>query len=108
MVESNGGEHSQKIIVPVDPDIAEIIPGFLENRFKDVKSMLEALEQGDHETIRILGHSMKGAGAGYGFEAVTDIGASLEQSALAKDSEQIRKLIGELSGYLERVEVVFE
>ncbi|MBI5874368.1 MAG: Hpt domain-containing protein [Deltaproteobacteria bacterium] len=102
---SNQGE---KIVVHVDADLEDLIPGFLENRQKDIKSMLETLKQGDYETIRILGHSMKGAGGGYGFDAITEIGASLEQSAKDKNAEEIRKKIDELSTYLEHVEVRYE
>ena len=48
-----------------DNDLADLIPGFLENRHKDV-AIQEAIEQGNYETIRVLGHTMKGAGGGYG------------------------------------------
>ncbi|MCG9968857.1 Hpt domain-containing protein [Pelotomaculum terephthalicicum JT] len=100
-------EFNKKIIVRVDKDLAEIIPVFLENRQKDCKSIKEALEKGDYETIRILGHSMKGVGGGYGFDAVTDLGASIEQAAKNKDAAEINNLIDELMTYLDRVEVVF-
>jgi len=100
-------EFNKKIIVRVDKDLAEIIPVFLENRQKDCKSIQEALEKGDYETIRILGHSMKGVGGGYGFDAVTDLGASIEQAAKNKDAAEINNLIDELMTYLDRVEVVF-
>jgi HPt (histidine-containing phosphotransfer) domain-containing protein len=101
-------KQEEKIIVHVDPDIADLIPGFLENRHKDIKTMGEAVTQGDFEAIRILGHSMKGAGGSYGFDAITDIGKSLEQAAIAKDSGVIKKSVQELSAYLDRVEVVYE
>lgn len=99
---------NEKIIVHVDTELEDIVPVFLENRHKDIKAILEALEQNDHETIQMLGHSMKGAGGGYGFDTITDIGQSLEQGAKAIDSEEIRKLVGELSTYLDSVEVVYE
>jgi HPt (histidine-containing phosphotransfer) domain-containing protein len=101
-------KQEEKIIVHVDPDIADLIPGFLENRRKDIKTMGEAVTQGDFETIRILGHSMKGAGGSYGFDAITDIGKSLEQAAMAKDSGGIKQTVQELAAYLNRVEVVYE
>ncbi|MBI5361281.1 MAG: Hpt domain-containing protein [Planctomycetes bacterium] len=97
-----------KIIVHVDAELEDIVPGFMENRRKDIKSILEALKGGDYETIRILGHSMKGSGGGYGFDAITEIGASLEQSAKDKNTENIRKKVDELSTYLENVEVKYE
>jgi HPt (histidine-containing phosphotransfer) domain-containing protein len=108
MTQENALKKESKIIVQVDPDIADLIPGFLENRHKDIKTMGEALTQGDYDTIRILGHSMKGAGGSYGFDAITDIGKSLEQAAIAKDSGGIKQMVQELSAYLDQVEVVYK
>ncbi len=95
-----------KIRIYVDPDLADLIPGFLDNRWKDIAAMQEALGRGDFETVRILGHSMKGAGGGYGFDAITEIGAALEQAAKGRNPDGIRKGLSDLASYLSRVEVV--
>ncbi|MDF9408966.1 MAG: Hpt domain protein [Pelotomaculum sp. PtaB.Bin013] len=100
-------EPGQKIIAHVDRDLADIVPDFLENRQKDCKLVLDALEKGDYETIRILGHSMKGVGGGYGFDTITDLGASIEQAAKDKNKVEIHNLINKLMVYLDRVEVVY-
>ncbi len=97
---------AEKTIIRVDPEIAELIPGFLENRRKDIAAMLDAVQQGDFETVRVLGHSMKGAGGGYGFDVVTEIGAALEQAAKQRNAAEIRDRVNELSRYLDRVEVI--
>ncbi len=106
MTPSPNAPSEGKIIVKVDPDLADLIPGFLGNRRKDIAEMRQALYRADFETIRVLGHSMKGAGGGYGFDAITDIGAVLEHAAKAKDPEEVRKTLCELASYLDRVEVV--
>jgi HPt (histidine-containing phosphotransfer) domain-containing protein len=108
MTQQSALKQEGKIIVHVDPDIADLIPGFLENRHKDIKTIGEAVTQGDFETIRTLGHSMKGAGGSYGFDAITDIGGSLEQAAKDKDAEGIQRSVQELALYLDHVEVVYE
>jgi HPt (histidine-containing phosphotransfer) domain-containing protein len=108
MTQQSALRQDGKIIVHVDPDIADLIPGFLENRHKDIKTMGEALAQGDFDAIRLLGHSMKGAGGSYGFDAITDIGKSLEQAAKDKDAEGIQRSVQELAIYLDQVEVVYE
>ena len=108
MMGNSGAETNGKILVHVDPLFMEITPKFLENRRKDVESMLESLEQDDYEEIRVLGHSMKGHGTSYGFEAITNLGGAIEQAAQERNSEGIRKMVDELSTYLERVEVVYE
>ena len=108
MTQDNDLRHGEKIVIHIEPELEELIPGYIENRHKDVRSILEALERGDYETIRILGHSMKGSGGGYGFDAITDIGRSLEQAAKNRDTEEIRKWIDELLIYLDSVEIIYE
>jgi HPt (histidine-containing phosphotransfer) domain-containing protein len=96
------------ILVRANPKFADLMPGFLQNRRQDVVAMLEALDRGDFQTVERLGHGMKGAGGSYGFQAITDIGSALEQAAVSADSGASRKCVGELSEYLDRVEIVSE
>lgn len=97
-----------KIIVQGDPDLRELIPGFLENRRKDVATLIAAVEQGDFQTIQTLGHRMKGDGGGYGFEGLSAIGYALERAAQDRNQEAARGRVAELSSYLSRVEVIYE
>lgn len=99
---------SDKIIVNVDPDLEDLIPGFLNNRAKDVETIGALLEKGDLDAIRILGHSMKGAGGGYGFDMITEIGGKIEDASVAGDVAVIREANAELADYLARVEPVSE
>ena len=95
-------------IVRANPKFADLIPGFLQNRRQDVITMLEALQRGDFQSVGRLGHDMKGVGGSYGFETITDIGAALEQAAAESDTGTSRMWIGELSRYLEGVEVALD
>ncbi|MDQ6618967.1 MAG: PAS domain S-box protein [Pseudomonadota bacterium] len=96
------------IIVRVNKKLTDLVPAFLENRRHDVTSILAAIERADFETIGSLGHDMKGAGGSWGFARITDIGAVLEQAALSADAAMSRKSVGELSSYLDRVEIVYD
>ncbi|WP_459863257.1 Hpt domain-containing protein [Endothiovibrio diazotrophicus] len=97
-----------KIVVVVDADLEDIVPGYLENRRKDIVEIGAAVEAGDFESIRVLGHRMKGSGGGYGFDHITDIGFALETAAKGSDAEAIRTQIDDLRDYLARVEVTYE
>ena len=108
MNENSSPQKGDKIIVHVDVEIEDLVPGFLENRCKDIGMLEDALARDDYETIRILGHTMKGAGGGYGYGAITDIGGSLEIAAKERNVEAIRKWLSGLRDYLERVEAVYE
>jgi len=108
MTQNRDGNKDGKILVQVDPDLSDLIPGFLDNRRKDITTMQEALERDDFETVRLLGHSMKGAGGGYGFDAITDIGAVLEEAAKDRNPAAVRQGLRDLAAYLDRVEVVHD
>ena len=51
-------------------------------------------------------HQMRGSGGAYRFQAITDIGAALQQAAESADTDASRKWVGELSNYLDRVETI--
>ncbi|MDH5542713.1 MAG: Hpt domain-containing protein [Nitrospinota bacterium] len=95
------------IIIKADPDLADLIPAYLENRQKDVGILKDAVSQKDFEVIKITGHSMKGSGGGYGFEGLTKIGGAIEESAKNSDLAAITSHIEELVSYLARIEVKY-
>ncbi len=97
-----------RICVRVDSSLAELVPGFLQNRHSDIAAIEEALEQANFEKVRILGHNMKGSGAGYGFDRITEIGAFLEQSAGRQAAGEIREQAADLVRYLDDLEVEYE
>jgi CheY-like chemotaxis protein len=100
------GDRTDPILIRANPKLADLIPGFLDNRRQDAIAMHEAIDRGDFETVERLGHGMRGAGGSFGFPEITDIGAALELAALSGNADDSRRWVGELSKYLERVEVV--
>ncbi len=96
------------IVVYVDPDLEEIVPGFLDNRQKDVQTLRTCMENGQLETIRLLGHRLKGDGGGYGFDVISTIGHALEQAALRGDLATIRERTMDLTNFLSRVRIVYK
>lgn len=99
---------TEAIVVHVDKDLEDLIPEFLANRQNDVAAIRGAAATGDYETIRVLGHGMKGAGGGYGFDDISAIGAALEQAAKRQDGPAIAAESERLADYLARVEVIYE
>jgi CheY-like chemotaxis protein len=97
-----------RVRVRVDSGLAELVPGFLENRRRDVEAIAAALAHADYENVRLLGHNMKGSGAGYGLNRITEIGASLEQAAGRREPEEIRARAAELARYLDGLHVDYE
>lgn len=97
-----------RLVVRVDADLEDLVPRFLENRRKDVTTLPAALDRGDYDAVRAIGHDMKGSGAAYGFDPITALGAGLEQAAKEERRDEIVSLTDELAAYLEQVDVVYE
>ena len=97
-----------RIVVTVDVDLEELIPGFLENRGKDISILRDALVEKDISKLQSVGHSLKGVGGGYGFDTLSEIGAEIEIAAIQNDLSVMEELINRLKDYLERIDVVFE
>ena len=90
-------------VVTVDSDIQDLVPRFLENQRKNAEQVLGLLDAGDFETVRRIGHNMKGTGKGYGFEVISAFGASLEQAASRSAAADVERIAKELEAYLAEV-----
>ncbi len=108
MTEDTKGTLAKTILVRIDKDLEELIPGYIANRQKDVALILSLAAEGDYEPVRVLAHSMKGSGGGYGFDEITKIGARMEAAAKKGDMQEIKRQVDDLKEYLERIEVVYE
>ena len=99
---------ADQVTVTIDADLGDIVPTFLSNRRKDVKKLRTALAQEDFETIRLLGHRMKGDGGGYGFKTIGEVGAKMELAAGQRNHPAIGQSIAQLEDFLARVNVIYK
>jgi PAS domain S-box-containing protein len=88
--------------------LAERTPAYLQNCRQNVLIMHEALDRGDFEAVTVLGHNLRGSGGGFGFQAITEIGAGLQLAAEGADIEASRKWVADLSNYLDRIGPIAE
>ncbi len=88
-----------------DPEIAPLVPQFIEHRKAEVAMYREALVDGELGRIQSSAHKMKGTGRGYGLDVVSRIGGELEVAAHEKDVPRMTELIDELDAYLKRVRI---
>ncbi len=96
------------INVIVEKDLEPLIPGFLQRRREDVEKLKQAMETMDMETLRVIGHSMKGTGGGYGFDGLSEIGAAIESAAKAGEQTVVSEQVEALVDYLNRLQVNVE
>jgi HPt (histidine-containing phosphotransfer) domain-containing protein len=104
-----GGDPSRDSLQPrvimLDKDVEQLVTRFLTRKMADLTRLREALEMGDFDSIRRLGHDLKGAGEGFGFPELSILGAKFELAAPARDTAQIAACIASMERYLTRLQV---
>lgn len=91
------------VLANVDPDLLDLIPGYIQNRFRDVATCRGHLELHRFEEVRVLAHGMAGSGGAYGFDEITRIGRAMEGAARSRDALTCTSLLGELEVYVQRI-----
>jgi hypothetical protein len=94
-----------KIHLRVEPGLKELIPGFLENRRRDLERMRHALHSGDLTAIRDVGQNIRCFSRVYGFDELTALGEEIRCAADECSTLRIVHLQGQLADYLSRAEI---
>jgi CheY-like chemotaxis protein len=95
----------EAIEVTADPEIADLIPGYLENRRKDLQGMSAALERGEFASIAAVGHTIRGSAASFGFAGLGEACREAEEAARGRDKDGVSRALGRMAEYLTRVRV---
>lgn len=94
------------LIVQPDPDLADLIPDFLNNRRRDMADIEIAISRNDFEFIRRTAHTLKGICRPYGFVYLETLSKRLEVAGQAENIGDVKNVASEMAQYLERVQVV--
>jgi histidine phosphotransfer protein HptB len=95
-----------------DPDMVELVQVFVAEMPRRAEVLRSCISDGRLDDLKRAAHQLKGAGGGYGFDAVTQTAASLESGILRAlesggnaDLEGLRKQVDDLIDVLRRVVV---
>lgn len=100
----------KKFIAHVDPDLRDLIPGFLARKRSDARTIISGIssERIDFEALSGIGHKLKGEGGSYGLDDISVYGAEIEQAARNHDAEAIRHYASGLAAYLDSLHIEYE
>ena len=99
---------SDRVIVEVDEDLSDLIPGFMTHKRADIDTIFEAVTRRDYAEIGRIAHRVKGEGGSYGFDTMTELARSLEVAASRRDDSAATTLARQLLSYIDHVEIVFQ
>ena len=75
----------QSEVAYVNAELKELIPRFFKSLQSDIETLQQAVKVGNIPEIQRVGHNIKGAGQGYGFEALGILGQRIEEAAVADE-----------------------
>ena len=84
-------------------EMQEIIAAFVDEVSEYIEVINKAMVESDFQTIGRLGHTIKGDSMAVGLDDVAKVGASIEQAAKVRDSEQIPHLLSQVATRVEQV-----
>ena len=90
-------------VVLVDPEIADLVPGFLTNRRAEAQAMRRALERSDLTGLTRLGHDLRGCAPSYGFHELGLLGGEVEAAAQRGDAAELEDYVSAIEDYLAAV-----
>ncbi len=97
-----------RVIVELDEDLSDLIPGFLTRKRADLITILDANARRDYAEISRIAHRIKGEGGSYGFQTMTEIGRSLERAAAMRDDGAVAAVARQLLNYMDGLKIVFQ
>jgi hypothetical protein len=92
-------------LVIVDPDIADLVPGYLRNRADELCKLRGAVAAKDLATIELVAGKMVGGGAMFGFDAITELGRAIRRALARNDFARIGLVVARYREFLSRVRV---
>ena len=91
----------------VPAELADLIPGFLNNRKEDIEKLRKELVAENFVEITRIGHTLKGACGGYGFDDLGELGKRIEVAGKDRNVDQVARLIDDMEYYLGHVNISY-
>lgn len=95
-------------VVRPDPDLADLIPSFLQNRRNELAELQQAHSRVDFEFVRRMAHTWKGICRPYGFVHLETLSRSLEEAGERENAADVEQILKEMTTYLDNVRVVYD
>ena len=87
-----------------DPQLAGILPGFIQRLSSQLEALCNALEEERLEDAERLAHRLKGAGGSYGYPTLSEVAKSLELAAKARDMDGATEALAEVKEVCEAIQ----
>ena len=99
--------NTDKQLVYVHSDLAQLIPNFIKIREEDLINLEQAYIQKNFDIIISIAHKIKGSAGGYGFNHLGQLAAELEKIAKNRQYEAVEPILNDMRTSLHNSVVVY-
>ena len=99
---------AEKILLNLDKKLKKLIPGFIENRHREIKQIELAIKNNQFKDLTSIGHQLKGSAGSYGFMTLSHLGHDLEIAGEEKSLQKAQLVVDKISDHLKNLEIEFE
>jgi len=87
----------------IPEELKDIIPAYLERRKEDSAQLNDLMAKKDFAGIMRIAHKLKGNGASFGFDHITELGDRMNDAAKSENSEEVKKVIQEFENEIQQI-----
>jgi signal transduction histidine kinase/CheY-like chemotaxis protein len=92
----------------IDPEIAKLVPGFLDEVAQHCESLIQSAGHCDFAKAPETAHQLIGMGGTYGFGRISELARQIETVAIRKEPIKLARLAGELKAYVYELKETYE
>ncbi len=82
--------------IPIE--LKGVIPGYIGRRDQDITSLKTFVANQDFDSVSKLGHKLKGNGASFGFDRISELGGLLMKACDRYDIAEVKSLVADFEG----------
>ncbi|MDZ4662737.1 MAG: Hpt domain-containing protein [Pseudomonadota bacterium] len=89
----------EKSMISTDPILADIMPGYIERRRKDISDLHAAFDENDFFRMKSICHQVRGNAITFGFKGLHQICTEIEDALGQQDYSDIKNKISVLDNF---------
>ncbi len=91
---------NHKTEIEVDPEIADLIPMFLDSRSQDAAKLEDLFKSENFEEMAKICHTIKGIARPYGFPTLESLAIEMESECKRKNAEKTLELVDQMQKFV--------
>lgn len=77
----------------IPPELKDAIPAYMSRRDQDILSLKTFAASSDFDSISKLAHKLKGNGASFGFDRISELGSLMMKACESNDEIEVKNLV---------------